>query len=86
MPDALNLNIALAKQAYDELVGIRSVADLERNDFGTGPTRERIAALLKKLKKWGRIYFPRTKCEEEYANILGDYISWKDGFHIHALV
>ena len=49
MPDALNLNIALAKQAYEELVGIRSVADLERNDFGSGPARERVAALLKKL-------------------------------------
>ena len=49
MPDALNLNIALAKQAYDELVGIRSVADLERDDFGSGPARERVAELLKKL-------------------------------------
>lgn len=49
MSDALNLTLALAKQAYEELLRLTPLDALERNDFGSGPKRERVAELLKKL-------------------------------------
>ena len=49
MSDTLNLTLALAKQAYEELLRLIPPDDLERNEFGTGPKRERVAELLKKL-------------------------------------
>ena len=49
MADTLNLTLAVAKQAYEELLRLIPPDELERNEFGTGPKRERVAELLKKL-------------------------------------
>jgi len=49
MTDHLNITLALAKQAYDELTRLAPLAELERCEFGSGPKRERISELLKKL-------------------------------------
>ena len=49
MSDHLNLTLALTKQAYDELVRLAPLAELQRFEFGTGPKRERIAELLRQL-------------------------------------
>ena len=45
----LNLALALAKQVYDELIGITPLAELERGEFGTGSKRARVEELLTKL-------------------------------------
>jgi hypothetical protein len=49
MSDALNLTLALAKQAYEDLLRLTPLDALDQNDFGSGPKRERVAELLKKL-------------------------------------
>lgn len=49
MTDHLNIACALAKQTYEELIRLASLADLEQFAFGSGPRRERVAELLKKL-------------------------------------
>ncbi|OGA56418.1 MAG: hypothetical protein A3F74_26350 [Betaproteobacteria bacterium RIFCSPLOWO2_12_FULL_62_58] len=49
MTDHLNITLALTKQAYEKLTRLVSLAELERFNFGSGPKRERIAELLKKL-------------------------------------
>lgn len=49
MLDLLNATLAGAKQAYEELVRLAPLADLERGEFGTGPKRDRVAQLLSKL-------------------------------------
>ena len=49
MPDDLNPALALAKQSLDALLGITTLDELSRNEFGDGPKRDRIAELLKKL-------------------------------------
>ena len=49
MSDTLNSTLALARQAYEELLRLLPLDELERNEFGSGPKRERIAELLKKL-------------------------------------
>lgn len=45
----INITLAFAKQAYEELTRLTSLAELERCEFGSGPKRERIEELLKKL-------------------------------------
>lgn len=49
MTDHLNITLALAKQAYEELARLAPLPELERCEFGSGPNRERIAELLKQL-------------------------------------
>ena len=49
MSDNLNIACATAKQSYEELIRLASLADLEEFAFGSGPKRERVADLLKKL-------------------------------------
>ena len=49
MTDYLNITLALAKQAYDKLTHLVPLAELEQCEFGSGPTRDRIAELLMKL-------------------------------------
>ena len=49
MSDTLNSTLALARQAYEELLRLLPLDELDRNEFGSGPKRERIAELLKKL-------------------------------------
>ena len=45
----INITLASAKQAYEELTRLTSLAELERCEFGSGLKRERIEDLLKKL-------------------------------------
>ena len=66
MTDHLNITLALAKQAYDELTRLAPLADLERCEFGSGPKRERIAELLKKLN--ANINFIQRTLSEHVAD------------------
>lgn len=52
MNDRLNITLTLAKQAYDELAHLAPLPELEQFEFGTGPKRERIEELLKKLNTY----------------------------------
>ena len=45
MSDTLNSTLALARQAYEELLRLLPLDELDRNEFGSGPKRERIAEL-----------------------------------------
>jgi len=45
----LNVTLALARQAYDDLLRVVSLLELEQCEFGSGPRRERIEELLQKL-------------------------------------
>jgi len=49
MLEQLNSTLAGAKQAYEELIRLVPLSDLEKNEFGTAPKRERITYLLGKL-------------------------------------
>lgn len=54
MSDALNLTLARAKQAHEDRLRPTPLDALDRNDFGSGPKRERVAKLLdKSLKQLG---------------------------------
>ena len=54
MSKELFATLALAKQAYEELVGLIPIVEIARHEFGTGARRERVQELLKKLD--GYIY------------------------------
>ena len=49
MTEHLDASLALAKQAYDELVQSMSVEALEKFNFGEGPKRDQIESLLRKI-------------------------------------
>ena len=49
MTDHFNITIALAKQAYEELIRLVPLAALERYEFGSGPMRDRVEELLKRM-------------------------------------
>ena len=49
MNDQLNIACALAKQSYEDLIRLASLADLEKLEFGSGAKRKRIEELLKEL-------------------------------------
>jgi len=49
MAAELNGSIAVAKQAYDELMGLTTMHDLGAQRFGTGPKRDRVESLLETL-------------------------------------
>lgn len=49
MNDHLNIALAAAKQAYQELTGLASLSDLEKGEFGSDPKRGRIVRLLEQL-------------------------------------
>lgn len=49
MNEHLNITLALAKQAYEELTHLAPLLELEKCEFGSGSKRDRIAELLKTL-------------------------------------
>lgn len=49
MSNPLNAHVALAKQAYEELVNLVPMESIARFEFGAGARRERVEALLKTL-------------------------------------
>ena len=51
MSDQLNVTIALAKQAFDELLGLTTLDEIEQFRFESGPRRDRIEASLKNLNR-----------------------------------
>jgi hypothetical protein len=69
MNDHLNIALALAKQEYEEVTGLTSLDALERNEFGSGPKRERIEELLKRLN--GRIESVQRTLSEQVSESSG---------------
>ena len=51
MPDHLNVTLALAKQAFDELLALATLVELDHFQFTAGPKLDRIVALLSKLNR-----------------------------------
>jgi hypothetical protein len=49
MNEHLNVTLALAKQAYEELIRLVPLSELEHSEFGSGAKRERVEELLKRL-------------------------------------
>lgn len=45
----INITLASAKQVYEELIRLTSLAELERCEFGSGTKREQVEELLKKF-------------------------------------
>ena len=51
MDTPLNSALATAKQAYEELIGLVSLEQLARHEFGLGARRDRVEDLLKILNR-----------------------------------
>ncbi|WP_372824993.1 hypothetical protein [Polaromonas sp.] len=51
MSDQLNVTLALAKQAFDELLALTTFDELDHFQFATGPKLDRIVELLNKLNR-----------------------------------